>query len=101
MPITALQMLGSSPVRPLTACLSPCRTCSTGLTAATKHSPAGAERLTSSSAVYAFCRTSPTGLSAATRIGRYVSIGKGCMIRSATVEDEVRTSLRQATAQAG
>eukprot|EP00891_Asterochloris_glomerata_P001806 jgi/Astpho2/1806/e_gw1.00037.15.1_t len=34
-------------------------------------------------------RTSPTGLSAATRIGRYVSIGKGCMIRSATVEDEV------------
>lgn len=35
------------------------------------------------------CRTSPTGLSAATTIGRYVTIGPGCVLRSATVEDEV------------
>ncbi len=35
------------------------------------------------------CRTSPTGLSAATTIGRYVTIGQSCVLRSATVEDEV------------
>ena len=34
-------------------------------------------------------RTSPTGLSAATTVGRYVTIGQGCVLRSATVEDEV------------
>lgn len=34
-------------------------------------------------------RTSPTGLSAATTIGRYVTIGQSCVLRSATVEDEV------------
>lgn len=33
-------------------------------------------------------RTSPTGLSAATSIGRYVTIGQGCLIRSATIEHE-------------
>ena len=35
------------------------------------------------------CRTSPTGLSAATMIGRYVSIGQGCVLRSVTIGDEV------------
>ena len=35
------------------------------------------------------CRTSPTGLSAATVIGKYVTIGQGCLLRSATVEDKV------------
>ncbi|GAB4822757.1 hypothetical protein N2152v2_009803 [Parachlorella kessleri] len=34
-------------------------------------------------------RSSPTGLSAATRIGRYVTIGQGCILRSTTIEDEV------------
>lgn len=34
-------------------------------------------------------RTSPTGLSAATTVGRYVTIGQGCVLRSATIEDEV------------
>lgn len=34
-------------------------------------------------------RTSPTGLSAATTVGRYVTIGQSCVLRSATVEDEV------------
>jgi carbonic anhydrase/acetyltransferase-like protein (isoleucine patch superfamily) len=34
-------------------------------------------------------RTSPTGLSAATIIGRYCTIGPGCVLRSATIEDEV------------
>lgn len=34
-------------------------------------------------------RTSPTGLSAATTVGRYVTIGQGCVLRSATVEDQV------------
>jgi len=34
------------------------------------------------------CRTSPTGLSAATSIGRYVTIGQGCMLRSTTIEHE-------------
>ncbi|BDA41489.1 Gamma carbonic anhydrase-like 1, mitochondrial [Coccomyxa sp. Obi] len=33
-------------------------------------------------------RTSPTGLPAATKIGRYVTIGQGCLLRSATVENE-------------
>lgn len=33
-------------------------------------------------------RSSPTGLSAATKVGRYVSIGQGCILRSAIVEDE-------------
>lgn len=33
-------------------------------------------------------RTSPTGLSAATTIGRYVTIGQGCLLRSTTVENE-------------
>ena len=35
------------------------------------------------------CRTSPTGLSAATVIGKYVTVGQGCLLRSATVEDKV------------
>lgn len=34
-------------------------------------------------------RTSPTGLSAATIVGRYCTVGPGCVLRSATVEDEV------------
>lgn len=34
------------------------------------------------------CRTSPTGLSAATSIGRYVTVGQGCMLRSTTIEHE-------------
>ncbi|CAL5222609.1 g5002 [Coccomyxa viridis] len=34
-------------------------------------------------------RTSPTGLSAATIIGKYVTIGQGCLLRSATIEDMV------------
>ena len=33
-------------------------------------------------------RTSPTGLSAATMIGRYVTIGQGCVLRSTTIGDE-------------
>ena len=33
-------------------------------------------------------RTSPTGLSAATSIGRYVTIGQGCLLRSTTIENE-------------
>lgn len=35
------------------------------------------------------CRTSPTGLSAVTSIGKYVTVGPGCAIRSATIEDNV------------
>ena len=42
-----------------------------------------------STAVIYTCRTSPTGLSAATIIGKYVTIGQGCLLRSATVEDMV------------
>lgn len=34
-------------------------------------------------------RTSPTGLSAVTNIGKYVTIGPGCAIRSSTIEDNV------------
>ena len=34
-------------------------------------------------------RTSPTGLPAATVIGRYVTIGQGCVLRSTTIGDEV------------
>jgi carbonic anhydrase/acetyltransferase-like protein (isoleucine patch superfamily) len=34
------------------------------------------------------CRTSPTGLSAATVIGRYCTVGQGCLLRSATIEHE-------------
>ena len=33
-------------------------------------------------------RTSPTGLVAATMIGRYVSVGPNCTIRSATIQDD-------------
>lgn len=34
------------------------------------------------------CRTSPTGLMAATVIGRYCTVGQGCLLRSATIENE-------------
>ena len=34
------------------------------------------------------CRTSPTGLSAATSIGRYVTVGQSCVLRSTTIEHE-------------
>lgn len=34
-------------------------------------------------------RTSPTGLSSASIVGRYVTVGKACMLRSATIQDEV------------
>lgn len=34
------------------------------------------------------CSSSPTGLPAATIIGRNVTIGQGCLLRSTTVEDE-------------
>eukprot|EP00884_Botryococcus_braunii_P000001 jgi/Botrbrau1/10000/Bobra.0012s0089.1 len=34
-------------------------------------------------------RTSPTGLKAATTIGSYVTVGRGSLLRSTTVEDEV------------
>eukprot|EP00803_Ostreobium_quekettii_P000590 evm.model.scf_882.8 EVM.evm.TU.scf_882.8 scf_882:46563-49065(+) len=33
-------------------------------------------------------RSSPTGLSAATTIGKYVSVGPSCMLRSCKIEDE-------------
>lgn len=36
----------------------------------------------------------PTGLSAATRIGRYVTIGSGSLLRSVTVEREAIVGLR-------
>lgn len=36
-------------------------------------------------AAHAFCRSVPTGLPAATTIGRSVTIGQGCLLRSCTV----------------
>lgn len=39
-------------------------------------------------------RTSPTGLPAHTRIGKHVTIGAGCTLRSCTVESEVIVGAR-------
>ncbi len=46
-------------------------------------------KLGSEGLLFTCCRTSPTGLSAATIIGKYVTIGQGCLLRSTTVEDQV------------